>query len=198
MNIVKIIAIAFFSIIIFALLLNKFKTKPSLVSNEPETFHPTDKNDKLVRVKGWTYNELNKIINDFINLYKKSNYPYYKIDITEIGPSFYKLSFPQDIHPMLFTILINYMAYPFEMDLNKHSIVVVGSATLNGDYAGINAEEFGRKATFYIPDKDVEHDVVYLDVENGKLYENSFTDCVWKSGNKDRLSEEAKKILTEF
>ncbi|MCE1187586.1 MAG: hypothetical protein LWX56_00465 [Ignavibacteria bacterium] len=197
MDLVKIILFAFWGIIVIAALFNKLKAKPAAEPIEPDSFHPSDTNDKLVKVKGWTYDELNKIINDFINLYKDSEYPQAKIEITELGTSFYKLLFPQDIHPMLFTFLINYLVYPFEMDLKRHSIVVVGQATLNADYTGINDTEFGQKATFYIPEHDSEHDVVFLNDEKGRVFENSFTDCRWKSGNSDRLSEEAKKMLIE-
>ena len=83
------------------------------------SFTPNPMNDKIVIVKGWNEIEIQKIINDFIETYKSDGYPAYAIEPHKQEEHLFRLSFPKDIHPTLFTFLVNYVAYPFDLDFKN-------------------------------------------------------------------------------
>src|SRR2546423_9947111 len=77
-----------------------------------QNFTSNPQNDKAILVKGWNEVEIQKIIHDFIETYKNDGYPAYTIEPHKQSENLYRLTFPQDIHPLLFTFLVNYLAYP--------------------------------------------------------------------------------------
>ena len=76
------------------------------------------------------------------------------------------LIFPEDIHPAEFVALINYLAYPIDLDAAGRAILVVGRTTLNSDFDGLPKSLTGKKAILYIPNNDDDHNVVYLQTES--------------------------------
>jgi hypothetical protein len=159
------------------------------------SFTSDPKNDKAILVKGWDESELWKIIHDFNETYKNNGYPAYTIEPHKQSANLYRLTFPQDIHPRLFTFLVNYLAYPFDLDLNGRSITVGGRTTLSSDFEGIDSSLVGQKAILYIPENDEDHDVVYMQTESGVNLANSFTELKWRRVNKARLSNEVKDLI---
>ncbi len=155
-------------------------------------------NDKVLIVEGWSDEEIKKIISDFIKTYEKDGYPEYIIESKKYGIDTYRLTFPKDIHPLLFTFLVNYVAYPFGMEYENRTIVIVGKTTLTIGFEGIDSTQFGQRAILYIPANDVDHDIVYLQTRSGTNFANSFTTCIWKSVSDARLSNQIKKLTDSF
>jgi hypothetical protein len=151
-------------------------------------------NDKLVLVKGWDESEISKIIGDFIASYEADDYPAYTIESHKQSEKLYQLTFPQDIHPTLFTFLVNYLAYPFDLDATNRSIIVAGKTTLSSDFEAMGAQLAGEKAVLYIPENDQEHDVVYLQTESGVVFAHSFSEMEWRRVADARLSSEVKGL----
>jgi hypothetical protein len=138
-------------------------------------------------VKGWKGEELRKIIDDFIEVYKEDSFPAYTIDYEKRAEYIYRLYFPKDIHPLLFTFLINCLAYPFDFDLTSRSIVVGGKTTLSSAFKGIEPSLFGQKASLDLPENDQDHDIVCLQTETRLNQANSFTELVWRRVKEARL-----------
>jgi len=159
------------------------------------SFTPNPENDKVVLVKGWNEVEIRKIIRDFMETYKNDGYPAYPIEPHKQSENLYRLTFPQDIHPLLFTFLVNYLAYPFDLDLKNRSIIVAGKTTLNSGFEGIDSSLVGKKAILYIPENDQDHDVVYMRTESGVNLMNSFTELRWRRVNDARLANEVKSLI---
>lgn len=99
------------------------------------------------------------------------------------------------MHPLLFTFLINYIAYPFDLDPSRRSIVVGSKTTLNFLFEGIDPSLFGQKAILYLPENDQDHTFVYLHTASGASFANSFSELVWKRANDTRLSKEGKQLM---
>ena len=157
-------------------------------------FTPDLDNDKVIVVKGWNEDELQKILNDFI-AEDTSGVASYKIDVNKRDEDLYSLTFPQDIHPAIFGFLVNYLAYPMNLGLAGRSIIVAGKAMLNSDFQGIPPSLVGKKAIIYIPENDQDYDVVYLQTETGTTLANSFNDGVWREVKDARLSSEVKMLF---
>src|SRR5437016_8609614 len=157
-------------------------------------FTPDPDNDKVIVVKGWSEDELQKILNDFI-AEDTSGVASYKIEVNKRDEDLYSLSFPQDIHPAIFGFLVNYLAYPMNFALAGRSIIVAGKAMLNSDFQGIPQSLVGKKAIIYIPENDQDYDVVYLQTETGTTLANSFSDGVWREVKDARLSSEVKMLF---
>ncbi len=166
----------------------------SSASAEPPSFTPNRENDKVVLVKGWDETEIKKIIRDFIEGYENDGYPGYTIEPQKQSENLYRLIFPQDIHPRLFMFLVNYVAYPFDLDLEKRSIVVGGKTTLSAGFE-IDPALIGEKAMFYIPERDEERSVVYLRTESGVTLANSFREMEWKRVADPRLANEVQNLV---
>ena len=170
------------------------RASASSESARPPNFTPNLENDKSILVKGWNETEIQQIIRDFIEAYENDGYPAYTIEPQKQFENLYRLKFPQDIHPRLFTFLVNYIAYPFDLDLEKRSIVVGGKSTLSSDFE-IDPALVGKKAIFYIPERDEERTVVYMQTESGDTLANSFTEMGWKRVEVPRLPNEVKNLV---
>jgi hypothetical protein len=183
-------------IVIAAIALLFFRrSEPKLEQAPVSSFVPNPRNHKVILVKGWNDEELRKIIADFIETYKNDGYVPYKIEPQRLSEDFYRLNFPQDIHPLLFTFLVNFLAYPFEPDFKNRSIVVGGRTTLDSGFTGIDENLMGQKAILYLPENDQDFTVVFMRTESGVYFANSFNRLSWKKVQDARLSEETKKLL---
>ena len=155
----------------------------------------TPQNDETILVKGWSESEIDTIVADFIAMYENDGYPPYTIEPQKHSEDLYRLTFPQDIHPLLFMFLVNYLAYPSELDLTNRSIIVGGKTTLSRDFTQIDPQLVGKKAILYVPENDQDANVVYMQTESGDTLANSFSDMNWTRVNDARLSNEVKKLL---
>ena len=158
-------------------------------------FTPNPMNDKVILVKGWNETEIQKIISDFTETYKNDGYQPYTIEVYNKEENLFRLSFPKDIHPRLFTFLVNYIAYPFDLDLKNRTVVVGAKTTLSAEFDGLDSSFVGKRAILYIPQDDQDHDVVYLQTDSGMNLANSFTEIKWKRVNDARLSSEVRNLI---
>jgi hypothetical protein len=185
------------AIVIIAFVALTYLLRGMQASPEPPaipSFTPNSINDKVIFVKGWDEVEIRQIINDFIEQDKDVLYPAYTIEPHQQGEHLYRLTFPQDIHPWLFAFLINYLVYPFDLDLETRVILVVGKATLNSEFEGIDSSLLGQKAILYVPEDDEDYDVVYMQAESGINFARSFNEMKWRKVNEARLSNEVKNL----
>lgn len=159
------------------------------------SFMPTPENDKVILVQGWDESEIKKIIRDFIQMYESDGYPAYTIEHHKQSENLNRLTFPQDIHPRLFTFLVNYLPYPFDLDLKNRSIIVGGKTTLSSGFEEVDSQLIGKKAILYIPEKDQGRSVVYMRTESGVTLANSFAELKWRRVNDARLSNEVKNLI---
>lgn len=166
-----------------------------LETREIAPFTPIAGNDKVVIVRGWTEEELRKIVGDFIELYEKDSFPAYTIDLHREGDGRCRLTFSKDIHPLLLTFLINYLAYPVDFDLTNRFVLVAGSTTLSSAFGGVDTSLLGQKAALYIPESDQDHDVVYMETQSGINLANSFDVLKWRRVSDSRLSNEVRKLI---
>ena len=151
-------------------------------------------NDKVIRVRGWSANELREILNDFIEADRSGSSPV-DVEISKRAEDVYSLTFPQDFHPSRFSFLVNYLAYPSNFDLSEREVVVAGETTLNSDFEGIPQRLLGKKAIIYVPENDRDYDGVYLQTETDDNLAISFSEDVWRSVKNARVSSGVKTLL---
>jgi len=157
-------------------------------------FTPDPDNDKVIVVKGWNEDELQRILDDFIDA-DTSRDASYKIEVEKRDEDLYSLTFPQDIHAAVFGFLVNYLAYPTNFALTRHSIIVAGKTMLSSDFQGIPESLAEKKAIIYIPENDQDYDVIYLSVETGATFANAFSEGVWREVKDARLLSEVKMLF---
>jgi len=75
-----------------------------------------------------------------------TSHHYLEIEPHQQSENLYQLKFPIGIHPQIFIYLINYLAYPFDLNLTNRSIFVVGQATLNTGFEGVDPSLIGQKS----------------------------------------------------
>ncbi len=170
---------------------------PKPVKVSPEVTRPlfpgNQKNDKIITVAGWNKEELRNILNGFI-AENQSGWPLVKFEIFNEHDISYQLTFPEDIHPLLFASLVNYLNYPIEFGVANRSIIVAGQTTLDQYFEGIPKKLFGQKAVLYVPEKDEDHDVVYLQTEAKLSFASSFNEDRWQPVDEARLPFEVKHL----
>jgi hypothetical protein len=149
----------------------------------------------VVFVQGWDETEIRNIIADFIKNYENDGYPPYSIEPHKQEDKLFRLQFPNDIHPLLFTFLVNYIAYPFEPNPANREILVAGTTTLTRGYEGVGDSLVGRKALLYLPENDKDHTIVYMHFSEGTTYANSFHDLVWRRVTDARLSPLVTRLV---
>ena len=187
------LAIVVVALIVFAGAIPRFRGNTPCQSFVA-TFIPDPHNDKVVFVQGWDETEMRKIIADFVKTYENDGYPPYSIETHKQNDKLFRLQFPNDIHPLLFTFLVNYITYPFDLNPTNRPIVVAGISTLTRGYEGLDESLIGRKALLYLPENDHDHTIVYMHFADGTTYANSFHDLVWRRVKDARLSADVTKL----
>ena len=167
--------------------------KAEVTNAEVASFAPDPHNDKAIMVSGWNEEELSKILDDFV-AEDLSVFASFRIDIQKRIENSFALTFPEDIHPAEFASLINYLAYPVNLDPAGRSIIVAGKTTLNSDFDSLPKSFEGKKALLYLPDNDEDYDVVYLQTESGATLAKSFNEGVWRKVKDARLSSTIKSL----
>jgi hypothetical protein len=160
-------------------------------------FDADPENDRVVLVSGWNEDELRQILDDF-SAENVAGFPPYTIELHKHLEGYFRLTFPEDIHPSLFASLVNYLVYPIELDAGDRQLVVVGNTTLNSTFERIPKEFFGQKAVLYVPENDDDHDVVWLQTENGVNFANSLDGNNWSPVDDARMPVEVKKLAPQM
>jgi len=159
----------------------------SLQSSSQPQFVPNPTNDKLLTSSGWRASELEKILRDFQAIYNGRLHSTFTTKTTPVSSTQFRISFPNDIEPMLFHFLVNYARYPKDLDLSNRAISIAGSSTLDQYFALPDPSLIGQKALIYVPIDDHEFDLVYVKTEQGQVYEDSFASSKWKLIQNPRL-----------
>jgi hypothetical protein len=154
-----------------------------------QPFVANTKNDKALVVYGWSIDELQKILRQFKTKYEIPNAKHL---IRSEGDKL-RVVFPEDLEPDLFSFLVNYVQYPEGFDLKHRSITSAGTATLSLDFGLPSAALNGKKAVFYIPTNDREHDLVYVQVD-GQAYEHSFAGHCWRAMSQARMPDAVAEL----
>src|SRR5438132_470144 len=82
-------------------------------------FTPNPNNDKVIIVTGWNEEELHKILDDFGA--EGSTNPPSRVEVHKHYDTYFRLTFPEDVSPSEFAALVNYLTYPLDFDLPRHS-----------------------------------------------------------------------------
>lgn len=139
--------------------------------------------DAEILSSGWTSGELNRIFSDFARAYPNQN----QTGAT-VSPVVLKTDEPDapgviriqvNLTPEMLYYLVNYMNYPRGFDTDARSITVIARTTLTDAF---NApSDAGANVQIFVPDNDLEYDLVHLWVENGPTYQISISDLKWVS-----------------
>jgi hypothetical protein len=154
-----------------------------------QRFVANPQNDKALVAYGWKIDELEKILSQFKAKYEIPNTKH----IIQSEGDKLRVTFPDDLEPALFTFLVNYVQYPEGFDLKHRSIASAGTVTLSLDFGLPSADLNGKKAVFYIPTNDREHDLVYVQVD-GQAYENSFAGRSWRPMSNGRMPDAVTQL----
>jgi hypothetical protein len=160
---------------------------------DPSPFTPNPDNDKLILIQGWSEDELHQILNDFVEE-DIAAFAAFRIAFEQVSENTFALVFPEDVHPAEFLSLINYLAYPVSFDQAGRQIAVAGKTTLNSDFDGLPKSAAGKKAILYLPENDEEHDLVYLQTEQGKSFARSLDQGSWRPVSDARLPSAVRSL----
>ena len=187
-----------FAVILFAMamVLTAKPVKAEAQQTDPSPFTPNPNNDKMILIRGWSEEELRRMLADFVEG-DLTAFAAFRIEIETRLDDCFVLTFPEDIHPAEFVSLVNYLAYPVDFSLDGRSIVVAGKTTLNSDFDGLPKTLAGKKALLYLPEDDRDHDVVFLQTESEVTLARSFSDGIWRRVNDPRLSSTVKSLASE-
>jgi hypothetical protein len=161
--------------------------------NDLSPFTPDPYNDKEILIQGWDEDELNQILDDFVEA-DLSVFAAFQIEIEKRLEDSFVLTFPEDIHPDEFLSLINYLAYPINFNLAERAIVVAGRTTLNSDFDGLPKSLAGKKALLYLPENDQDYDVVFLQTESTLTLAKTLGEGAWRKVNDARLSSAVRSL----
>ena len=181
-------ALGFLSILLligFSLILLAKPSRPEKPNAGLPSFTPDMNNNKMIMIRGWTDDELARMVNDFRD--QSTIDPPMEIEIQKHFEREFVLTFPGDIAPWDFAALVNYLIYPIDFDSAGRALVVAGRTTLNADFTGIPESLYGSKAIIYVPENDGDHTVVYLHTETDDNFAGSFSEMVWQSVDEPRL-----------
>jgi hypothetical protein len=163
---------------------NWYRAAASQDARMTASFVPNPANDTLVSGSGWDQSELDRILGDFSQQY---GLPANSFKIERGDSRKFRISFPHDIEPKLLLFLVNYLEYPNGFDLKSHSIAAVAHVVLTAAFGVSDPTLIGNRARIYVPSNDVDHDLVYAQVQRGRSFRISFTDMIWQEVDDARL-----------
>jgi|SRR5579862_726192 len=175
-------------LVLLALAGLKLRRKPRATV---DLFHPNLDNDKALHVRGWSNDEMSKILADFSRMCDLPQASSPRIQASPDGTL--TVSFPQDIDSSLFSYLVNYTQYPKGLSLKNRDIGVAGVATLTQDFGVPEPSLVGQKAVIYVPTDDREHDEVFVRVGDS-YFKNSFASSTWVRVSAPRLPDFVKQM----
>jgi len=123
-------------------------------------------NDKLVVVKGVSYEDLKIAITDFCNLYNQEEYAVLPRLVT-ISNLEFVTTFPFDIKFEHYCFFINYIKYPMEL---KYNCDITGWATTKSNDKWITEKSANKKVMLFIPEDDDKYDNVFMTTDDNIGY----------------------------
>ena len=152
------------SVVVLYFFWTKFKNQkpqPDRDTTRPSQEHlpvQQKQNDKLVIVSDISYTDLQTILTDFCNMYNKENYQA-QPRVIKITEREFAITFPFDIDFEIFCYFINYIHYPMGFD---KSFSATGWTTTKSGDNWITEKSANKKAMFFIPSDDTDHDNVFM------------------------------------
>ena len=143
-------------------------------------FQPHSSPKKSLEVTGLDKDVLERLVHDFKDKYEKHGLPAYETRISGHTDGGFTIEFPGDIHPKLFALMVNYLTYPFDIDLNSTHIQVLGHATIDSEFAGTPTELRGQSAVVYVPVEDTLHNIVLAKTNDGTFMSTSLPTFRWR------------------
>lgn len=133
---------------------------------------PTNKvaNDKLVIVDEASENDIQKILQDFCNLYNTEKYQAIP-RLTKLSGRKFAITFPYDINFEIYCYFINYLNYP--MGFDRH-FKTTGWTTTKPSDTWITEQSANKHVMLFVSDLDAEYDNVFLTTSDNIGYKLSF------------------------
>jgi hypothetical protein len=103
---------------------------------------------KLVVVRGWTAEQLNRMTVDFVQKYPDSAEQIADLTVTRSGELEYHLVFPEELHTFYFGSLVLYLHNPVGFDMPAQPVNAVGFARL----LSLDKQYEYMKIVFYVPE----------------------------------------------
>lgn len=179
MTIVAAIIVIGIAGIFVARIASKINAATAQVDKMSTSFVANPANDTILVIRGWNREELSRILTDFSKMYRDQGL--LSLSVAQRADNIFAISFPQDIPPSRLFVLVNYIQYPKDFDLKRHSIGVVAYALLTPAFGIPDTSFVGKRAAIYVPADDKSYDLVYAKIQSsGAAYKISFTDFVWR------------------
>jgi hypothetical protein len=140
-------------------------------------------NDKAIVVKGWSKDELSEILKEFCKLYEVPEA--FLVDKQPLSEDSLRVTFPNDVEPVLFLYLVNYIAYPGQRE--PKPVSVMGNATVDSTFGVPFPTTFGKNAFFYVPADDDHFGVVYMRVAGDATFVYNLEEGSWSPAFSERL-----------
>ena len=131
---------------------------------------PKVDNDKIVVIKGAPYNDIQKAIKQFCNVYNKKDYAAIP-NLIKVSNGEFVITFPHDLTFDMFCFFVNYMYFP-ENIFYKADIKAWATSKPNDIW--ITEKSANKKVMLYIPPDDKEYDNVYLTTQDNIGYKLGF------------------------
>jgi hypothetical protein len=150
-------------------------------------FTPDPHNDKQILVRGWSADEMPRMLTDLKQLYLDKLGPDFAFNFNPEADGTFRVTPSRDVPGELFPFLVNWLQYPNGFEPNGRTILVVGKTTLSSDFSIPDPALTGQRAVFYVPANDTDYDVVYIRIGD-VTYRYSFAGFGrWKRTDDARL-----------
>ena len=142
-----------------------------------------------IHVTGWSTAEARRILGDFAKRYDLDAATFAVSDAD--GGVRVRWTYPITSDVALF--LVNYLAYPADLDLSGKPHEAVGVIPVP---AGIAPDDVaaGTLAKIYVPEDDTEHDLVHALLADGRAFRISFARMTWQPAGTPRASDRVQRL----
>ena len=126
--------------------------------------------DNLIKIKGGSYDDIKKALQQWIMLYSRDLESNIKFELYKIGQENYLIAADKRLNNEKFNFLINYLRYPEGI---KYNISIEGYSTVL-DEKLYPKNLLNKKIIVYVPDNDKEYDNVFVTTEDNETFKIDF------------------------
>ena len=126
--------------------------------------------DNLIKIKGGSYDDIKKALQQWIMLYSRDLESNIKFELYKIGQENYLIAADKRLNNEKFNFLINYLRYPEGI---KYNISIEGYSTVR-DEKLYPKNLLNKKIIVYVPDNDKEYDNVFVTTEDNETFKIDF------------------------
>jgi len=127
-------------------------------------------NENLIKIKGGSYDDIKKALQQWIMLYSRDLESNIKFELYKIGQENYLIAADKRLNNEKFNFLINYLRYPEGI---KYNISIEGYSTVL-DEKLYPKNLLNKKIIVYVPDNDKEYDNVFVTTEDNETFKIDF------------------------